>query len=107
VERFVARLRESAATIVAASGAVIVAFDRHFIFNPDLPERLQRDLPLIRHDRSTWQGYIDYSTRADMVPAALQIRPKLCRAEDGAPTPIAYHAAPESDDQEPVGRVAR
>ena len=73
----VARLRESAATIVAASGAVIVAFDRHFISNPDLPERLRRDLPLTRHDRSTWRGYIDYSTRVDMVPAALQIRPKL------------------------------
>jgi hypothetical protein len=29
---FAARLRQSAATIVAASGGVIVAFDRHFIF---------------------------------------------------------------------------
>jgi N-ethylmaleimide reductase len=36
-----------------ASGAVIVAFDRHFIFNPDLPERLRRNFPLNRYDRST------------------------------------------------------
>jgi hypothetical protein len=50
-----------------ASGAVIVAFERHFIFNQDLPERLRRDLPLTYHDRSTWRGHIDYSTRADMM----------------------------------------
>jgi hypothetical protein len=72
-----------------------------------LSRQAARYLPLIHHDRSTWRGHIDYSTRADMVLAALQIRPKLWRAEDSAPTPVAYHAAPESDDQEPVGRAAR
>ena len=66
---------ESAAAVVAAGDADLVAFGRHFIANPDLPERLQRRLPLNRYDRSTFyggdgRGYIDYPTYADMAPAA-------------------------------------
>jgi N-ethylmaleimide reductase len=43
----------------------MVAFGRQFISNPDLPERLRRDLPLARYDRETFyagdrRGYVDY-----------------------------------------------
>jgi N-ethylmaleimide reductase len=67
---------ESAAAIVAAGDADLVAFGRHFIANPDLPERLRRKLPLNRYDRSTFyggdgRGYIDYPAHADMAPAAV------------------------------------
>jgi N-ethylmaleimide reductase len=60
---------ESAAAIVAAGDADLVAFGRHFIANPDLPERLRRNLPLTRYDRSTFyggdgRGYIDYPRAA-------------------------------------------
>jgi N-ethylmaleimide reductase len=53
-----------------------VAFGRHFISNPDLPERLRRKLPLNRYDRSTFyggdgRGYVDYPAHADMMAAAL------------------------------------
>jgi N-ethylmaleimide reductase len=66
---------ESAAAIVAAGEADLVAFGRHFIANPDLPERLRRKLPLNRYDRLTFyggdgRGYIDYPTYAEMSPAA-------------------------------------
>ena len=48
----------------------MAAFGRHFIANPDLPERLRRDLPLNAYDRSTLyggdhRGYIDYPFHAD------------------------------------------
>jgi N-ethylmaleimide reductase len=61
---------ESAAAIVAAGDADLVAFGRHFIANPDLPERLRRKLPLNRYDRSTFyggdgRGYTDYPKYAD------------------------------------------
>jgi len=67
---------ESAAAIVAAGDADLVAFGRHFIANPDLPERLRRNLPLNRYDRSTFyggdaRGYIDYPTHADLATAAV------------------------------------
>jgi len=57
----------SAEAIVAAGNADLVAFGRHFIANPDLPERLRHSLPLNRYDRSTFyggdaRGYTDYPT---------------------------------------------
>ena len=66
---------ESAAAIVAAGDADLVAFGRHFLSNPDLPERLRRNLPLNRYDRSTFyggdgRGYIDYPPYAELAPAA-------------------------------------
>jgi NADH:flavin oxidoreductase / NADH oxidase family len=42
---------DSAEAIVAAGDADLVAFGRHFISNPDLPERLRHGLPLNRDDR--------------------------------------------------------
>jgi N-ethylmaleimide reductase len=56
-----------AEAIIAASDADLVAFGRHFLANPDLPERMRRDLPLNAYDRSTFyyggtNGYADYPT---------------------------------------------
>ncbi|KJK18137.1 NADH:flavin oxidoreductase [Burkholderiaceae bacterium 16] len=56
---------DSADAIVASGDADLVAFGRHFIANPDLPERLRRKLPLNPYDRDTFfggteVGYIDY-----------------------------------------------
>ncbi|RXH26309.1 NADH:flavin oxidoreductase [Bradyrhizobium nanningense] len=64
----------SAEAIVTSGDADLVAFGRHFISNPDLPERLRRGLPLSRYDRSTFyggdaRGYTDYPT-ADLASAA-------------------------------------
>ena len=54
-----------AEAILAKGEADLVAFGRHFLANPDLPERLRRDLPLNPYDRSTFyyggeKGYADY-----------------------------------------------
>jgi N-ethylmaleimide reductase len=56
---------ESAAAIVAAGDADLVAFGRHFISNPDLPERIRVQAPLTHYNRDTFyggdeQGYTDY-----------------------------------------------
>jgi len=55
----------SAEAIVTFGDADLVAFGRHFIANPDLPERIRQGLPLTRYDRSTFyggdaRGYTDY-----------------------------------------------
>jgi N-ethylmaleimide reductase len=54
-----------AEAILAEGNADLVAFGRHFLANPDLPERLRRHLPLNDYDRSTFyyggtKGYADY-----------------------------------------------
>jgi N-ethylmaleimide reductase len=56
---------ESAQAILADGDADLVAFGRDFIANPDLPERLRRNLPLNAYDRPTFfggtqAGYTDY-----------------------------------------------
>jgi N-ethylmaleimide reductase len=55
----------AAEAILAKGEADLVAFGRHFLANPDLPERLRRNLPLNPYDRSTFyyggeKGYADY-----------------------------------------------
>jgi N-ethylmaleimide reductase len=55
----------SAAAIIAAGDADLVAFGRHFIANPDLPERLRQQAALNAYDRDTFyyggaKGYADY-----------------------------------------------
>ncbi|EIN03569.1 FMN-linked oxidoreductase [Punctularia strigosozonata HHB-11173 SS5] len=56
--------RESALEASEKTGDLI-AFGRHFIANPDLVERLKRNVPLHKYDRSTFysvrdpKGYID------------------------------------------------
>jgi N-ethylmaleimide reductase len=54
-----------AEAILTAGDADLVAFGRHFLANPDLPERLSRNLPLNPYDRTTFyyggtKGYADY-----------------------------------------------
>ena len=56
---------ESAEAILQAGDADLVAFGRHFIANPDLPERIRRNLPLNKYNRDTFygggaEGYVDY-----------------------------------------------
>ncbi|MCO6431586.1 MAG: alkene reductase [Deltaproteobacteria bacterium] len=57
---------ETAKEAVAAGKVDAVAFGRHFIANPDLPERIRRGAELNHYDRSTFyggaeKGYTDYS----------------------------------------------
>jgi N-ethylmaleimide reductase len=54
-----------AQAILEKGEADLVAFGRHFLANPDLPERLRRNLPLNPYDRATFyygaeKGYADY-----------------------------------------------
>jgi N-ethylmaleimide reductase len=56
---------EGGEAIVTAGDADLVAFGRHFIANPDLPERIRNGWPLNRYDRPTFfggteVGYTDY-----------------------------------------------
>jgi N-ethylmaleimide reductase len=56
---------DTAKAIVASGDADLVAFGRHFIANPDLPERIRQGLPLNPYDRATFyggdaHGYTDY-----------------------------------------------
>lgn len=51
--------------ILEKGDADLVAFGRHFLANPDLPERLRLSLPLNAYDRTTFyyggdKGYADY-----------------------------------------------
>ena len=62
--------RNSAEAIIEVGTADLVAFGRAFLANPDLPERLRRDLPLNPHDRATFyggdhRGYVDYPFHQD------------------------------------------
>ena len=68
-----------AEAILTKGDADLVAFGRHFLANPDLPERLRLGLPLNRYDRATFyfggtKGYVDYSAyeagRRDEAPAS-------------------------------------
>jgi N-ethylmaleimide reductase len=56
---------DSAEETVTDGVADLVAFGRHFTSNPDLPFRIERDLPLTPYDRDTFygggaQGYVDF-----------------------------------------------
>jgi N-ethylmaleimide reductase len=44
----------AADAILTKGDADLVAFGRHFLANPDLPERLRRNLPLNPYDRNTF-----------------------------------------------------
>ena len=57
----------TAQDIVEKGDADLVAFGRHFVSNPDLPERIRKELPLSPYDRDTFytfdaKGYTDYSS---------------------------------------------
>jgi N-ethylmaleimide reductase len=67
--------RNSAEAIVDQGDADLVAFGRHFAANPDLVDRLRRDLPLNAYDRDTFyggdeRGYTDYGFYKDTAAAA-------------------------------------
>jgi N-ethylmaleimide reductase len=54
-----------AEAILVKGDADLVAFGRHFLANPDFPERVRRGQPLNTYDRATFyyggqKGYIDY-----------------------------------------------
>ncbi len=56
---------ETGWSAVAGGQADAIAFGRHFIANPDLPERIRLSAPLNAYDRSTFyaggpKGYTDY-----------------------------------------------
>ena len=56
---------ESADAAVASGKADLIAFGRFFIANPDLPERVRRDVPFPPYDLATFyggdvKGYTDY-----------------------------------------------
>jgi N-ethylmaleimide reductase len=56
--------------ILTMGDADLVAFGRHFLANPDLPERLRRNLPLNPYNRNTFyyggeKGYTDYPIYQD------------------------------------------
>jgi N-ethylmaleimide reductase len=61
--------------IMTKGDADLVAFGRHFLANPDLPDRLRRDLPLNPYDRNTFyyggeKGYTDYPVYREAVDLA-------------------------------------
>lgn len=65
---------QTAAAIVEAGDADLVAFGRHFIANPDLPHRIRHGLPLNAYDRNTFyggdhRGYTDYPAVPETVAA--------------------------------------
>ena len=56
---------DTAEEVIASGDADAVAFGRHFISNPDLPERIRSGLPLTKYNRETFytfdsHGYTDY-----------------------------------------------
>jgi N-ethylmaleimide reductase len=56
---------DTAEAAVVNGTATLVSFGRHFTSNPDLPTRIQSDLPLTKYDRSTFyafdaKGYTDF-----------------------------------------------
>lgn len=66
--------REGAQAIVEAGDADLVAFGRHFTSNPDLPYRLQHNLPLTPYVRSAFwggdeTGYSDFPTYREAIAA--------------------------------------
>ena len=57
--------RDTGNELITNGGADLIAYGRHFIANPDLPDRFHLDLPLNKYDRATFyggdhRGYTDY-----------------------------------------------
>jgi len=67
-------LPDAAEEIVARGDADLVAFGRYFSSNPDLPERVRRNLPLTPYDRDTFwggdhRGYNDFEPSRELADA--------------------------------------
>jgi N-ethylmaleimide reductase len=63
---------QTAEAIVAKGDADLVAFGRHFVSNPDLPDRIAKGLPLSPYDRDSFytfeaKGYTDYARFGEAV----------------------------------------
>ncbi|KAF8978857.1 hypothetical protein BDQ17DRAFT_1382476 [Cyathus striatus] len=68
--------RESAVEVTEKEGGELIAFGRHFLANPDLPRRLEENLPLNKYDRTRFyipaelpepeKGYVDYPFYAEV-----------------------------------------
>jgi len=61
---------ESAEAAIESADADAIAFGRYFVSNPDLPRRIQENLPLSAYDRDTFYtfdptGYTDYPAYND------------------------------------------
>jgi N-ethylmaleimide reductase len=66
---------DTAEAIVKEGDADAVAFGRHFISNPDLPNRIKLGLPLNDYDRDTFytfdaHGYTDYPFYSEVAAAS-------------------------------------
>lgn len=66
---------KTAEEAVANGVASLVSFGRHFTSNPDLPRRIELDLPLTPYDRSTFyafdaKGYTDFAEYEEKEVAA-------------------------------------
>ncbi|MFM0482608.1 alkene reductase [Paraburkholderia strydomiana] len=77
--------RESAIAIIESGDADLVAFGRHFSSNPDLPYRLEHDLPLTPYVRAAFWGgsekaYSDFLTYEES--QALETRTTVDEAEN-------------------------
>ncbi|MCU1323284.1 MAG: NADH:flavin oxidoreductase/NADH oxidase [Acidobacteriaceae bacterium] len=61
---------DTAEAVIEKGDADAVAFGRHFVSNPDLPKRIEKNLPLTDYDRDTFytfdaHGYTDYQVYED------------------------------------------
>jgi N-ethylmaleimide reductase len=75
---------DSGEAIIANGNADLVAFGRHFIANPDLPERIKVGAPLSKSDRATFytfdaHGYTDYPTFSESSLSSEQTRVRAKR----------------------------
>nr|GFC72786.1 hypothetical protein [Tanacetum cinerariifolium] len=106
---------ESAEAIIQEGNADLVAFGRHFIANPDLPERLRHNLPLNAYDRPTFfggteVGYTDYEFYSEECSTLLCIAIRRAIPKMPASRPILHPQALRAGDAvalvSPAGPVA-
>ena len=94
---------DTAAAVVKQGTADLVAFGRHFISNPDLPDRIRRGRPLAAYDRATFytfdaRGYSDYPADHD--------RPAAAKSTDLLSVAVAAHGGLDRWNRVTAVRVA-
>ena len=77
---------DTAEAIIEKGDADLVAFGRHFLANPDLPERIRLSLPLNNYDRTTFytfdsNGYTDYPFYGQPASTSLRARQPSARSK--------------------------
>ena len=87
--------KESANVLLNHAQADLIAFGRYAISNPDLPARLEQDIPLNPYDRDTFYGgdatgYTDYPTleQAPPPPVTAELTPPESISENDEPTAV-------------------